>query len=87
MFKHLFKYWSNVTDTPYILSKINLWFYINIRIFKIKLYNYITYFIVGLNNLKFKKIKIYYDFYNFEFFFFKFSKFLFLFILLLFFFI
>ena len=76
MFKHLFKYWSNVTDTPYIMSKINLFCYINIRIFKIKLYNYITYFIVSLNNLKFKNIKIYYNFYNFEFLYFKFSKFL-----------
>jgi len=86
MFKHLFKYWSNVTDTPYILSKINLFFYINIRIFKIKLYNYITYFIVGLNNLKFKNIKIYYNFYNFEFLYFKFSKFLIVFVIFLFFF-
>lgn len=86
MFKHLFKYWSNVTDTPQIISKINLWFYINIRVFKIKLYNYITYFIVSLNNLKFKKIKIYYNFYNFEFLFFKFSKFLVIIVLFLFFF-
>ena len=75
MFKHLFNYWSNVTDTPYILSKLNLWFYINIRIFKIKLYTYITYFIVGLNNLKFKKIKIYYNFYDFEYFFLSLVKF------------
>ena len=87
MFKYLFKYWNNVTDTPYVISKLNLWFYINIRVFKIKLYTYIAYFIVGLNNLKFKKIQIYYNLYDFEFFFFKFIKFLLLSVFFLFFFI
>lgn len=87
MFKQLFKYWSNITDAPHNISKINLFLYINIRVFKIKLYNYITYFIVGLNNLKFKKIKIYYNFYNFEFLYHKFSKFLVILMVFLFFFI
>lgn len=66
MFKWLFYYWYNPTDTPYIVSKINLWSYINIRLFKIKLSNMITYFILGLNNLKIKRLKIFYKNLSYE---------------------
>jgi hypothetical protein len=58
MFKHLFKYWYNPTDTPNIESKLNVWFFLNIRVFKLKLSKYIYYFILNLKNLKIKKIKI-----------------------------
>ena len=77
MFKFLFKYWSNVTDTPYLVSKVNLWLYVNIRVFKVKLYSYITYFITGLENLKSKIVKISYNTTNFEFFFYSYLKFYF----------
>ncbi len=65
MFKYLFKYWYNVTDTPYIESKINLWSFINIRNFKNKLSKYIYYFILDIKNLKLKKIKIFYTDFKF----------------------
>ena len=63
-----------------------MWLYVNIRVFKVKLYSYITYFIVGLENLKSKNIKIYYNTTNYEFFFNSYLKFfiyLFLFLLFL----
>jgi len=82
LFKFLFKYWSNVTDSPYILSKVNTWLYINIRVYKVKLYNYITFFIVGLENLKSKNIKIYYNNTNYEIFFFNYVKFIFYFLVI-----
>lgn len=61
-------------DSPSILAKLNFWLYINIRIFKVKLSNYITYMISSLNNMKFKDIKIYYNIYDFEFIFYKFFQ-------------
>ena len=75
IFKSLFSYWNNTTDTPYIQSKINMFFYINIRIFKIKLNNYISFAITSLNSLKYKQIKIYYNLFNFEYLYFKFISF------------
>jgi len=66
MFKWLFSYWINPTDTPYIMSKINVWSFINIRTFKVKISSIITYMILGLNNLKFKYIQIYYKNISFE---------------------
>lgn len=78
----MFKYWNNVTDSPYITSKINMWLYLNIRVFKVKLYSYITYFIVGLENLKSKNIKIYYNTFSFELFFTTYVKFFFYFLFL-----
>jgi hypothetical protein len=50
-----------------------MFFYINIRVFKIKLNNYISYAITSLNSLKYKQVKIYYNLFNFEF---LYSKFL-----------
>lgn len=66
MFKWLFTYWLNPTDTPYIVSKLNMWSFVNIRTFKIKISNMITYMILGLNNLKFKYIQVYYKNLSFE---------------------
>lgn len=66
MFKWLFAYWLNPTDTPYILSKLNMWSFVNIRTFKVKISNMITYMILSLNNLKFKYIAIYYKNLSFE---------------------
>lgn len=66
MFKWLFYYWFNPTDTPSIISKINLWSYVNIRIFKIKATNTMVYYILGLNNLYLKKLKIFYKNLSFD---------------------
>lgn len=71
MFKWLFYYWLNPTDTPSIESKLNLWAYINIRIFKIKVTSQIVYYILGLNNLYMKKLKIFYKNLSFELFYIK----------------
>jgi len=72
MFRSLFVYWNNITDSPFIQSKLNMFFYINMRIFKIKLNNYITFAITSLNSLKYKQIKIYYNLFSFEYLYFKF---------------
>lgn len=66
MFKWLFYYWFNPTDTPSIISRVNLWSYINIRIFKIKATNTMVYYILGLNNLYLKKLKIFYKNLSFD---------------------
>ena len=71
MFKWLFYYWLNPTDTPSIESKLNLWSYINITIFKIKVTSQIVYYILGLNNLYMKKLKIFYKNLSFELFYIK----------------
>jgi len=82
----LFSYWNNTTDTPSIQAKLNMFLYINIRIFKIKLNNYINFAITSLNTLKYKQIKIYYNLLNFEYLYNKFlTFFIFLYILYLFF--
>ena len=52
-----------------------MFFYINIRIFKIKLNSYISFAIASLNSLKYKQIKIYYSVLNFEYCFYKFLLF------------
>lgn len=84
VFRSIFSYWSNTTDTPSIQSKLNMFFYINIRIFKIKLNNYILFAINGLNTLKYKQIKIFYNLFNFEFLYYKFMiLFLFLYLLII----
>lgn len=66
MFKLLFGLNTNNCDTPSIISKINIWFFINIRIFKLKASNILSYFILSLNNLKIKKLNIYYKNLTFE---------------------
>jgi len=82
MFKWLFYYWLNPTDTPAIESKINLWSYINLRIFKIKVTNQIVYYILGLNNLYLKKLKIFYKNLSFELFYLKLLNYIFFFIII-----
>jgi len=52
-----------------------MFFFLNIRIFKIKLSNYISFAINSLNTLKYKNIKIYYNLFNFEYFYLKFITF------------
>lgn len=54
----MYKYWFNVTDTPSIIYKINIWTYINIRYFKFKFTRILTYFTLGLKSLKINEIKI-----------------------------
>ena len=49
-----------LTDTPSIVARINLWATVNIRVFKLKLNNALTYFISSLENLKIKEIKLLY---------------------------
>lgn len=71
MFKWLFYYWFNPTDTPAIISRLNLWAYINIRIFKMKATSTVVYYILGLNNLYLKKLKIFYKNISFELFYLK----------------
>lgn len=66
MFKWLFQYWYLSTDNPSHLFKSNLWFYINLRLLKVKLSNTIVYFILVLNNLTLKNLKIFYKTYLFE---------------------
>lgn len=60
MFRWLFLYWYNSTDTPSAIAKINLWSYINLRLFKARASSSIAYYILGLNNLELKKLKIFY---------------------------
>ena len=71
MFKWLFIFWKNNTDSIYIDSKINLWAYLNARQFKVKVSNYIYYFILNLNNLSIKALKIFYKNFSFELLYFK----------------
>ena len=58
MFNNLYKYWYNLTDTPSILFKLNIWTYINMRYFKFKFTRVLTYFTLGLKSLKVNEIKI-----------------------------
>ena len=62
MFKSLFTFYSNIVDTPFIQSKINIFFYINARVFKLKLNNFIIMSITGINNFKFKELKAFFYF-------------------------
>lgn len=68
MFKWLFLYWYNTTDSPSNVIKYNIWTYTNLRYFRNKTSSYILYFILSLNNLKFKKIKVFYKVLSFEYF-------------------
>jgi hypothetical protein len=58
LFNNLYKYWYNLTDTPSVIFKINIWTYINIRYFKFKFTRILTYFTLGLKSLKVNEIKI-----------------------------
>ena len=65
MLKFIFNSLNN-TLTPSILSKVNLFFFLNIQIFRNKFDTNILYFIHNMSNLKFKKIKIFSSQSNFE---------------------
>jgi len=83
MFKWIFYYWYNNFDTPSVIAKYNLWFFINLRITKIKMSNSIVFFLNNLNGLSFKTLKIFYKDLNYEYYYFKMFQFLFFFIFLL----
>jgi hypothetical protein len=85
MFKWIFYYWYNNFDTPAVLSKYNLWFFINLRILKLKMSNNIIFFLNSLNNLNFKVLKIFYKNVNYEYYYYKAFQFAFFFIIFLFF--
>ena len=68
MFNFLMKNFSTI-HTPSIFIKINVWFFLNVQLFKNRFNNYIIYFIEYMSNLNFKSIKIYYEKNNFEVFF------------------
>ncbi len=76
MFKWLFIYWYNVIDSPSNQIALNLWTYVNLRYFKTKVSSYILYFILSLNNLKFKKLKIFYKVLSFEYFYLRLINFI-----------
>lgn len=71
MFKYLFYHWYTSTDLPSVNAKVNIWSYVNIKIFKSKVQNQIVYFILGLNNLYLKELKIFYKNSSFEIFYFR----------------
>jgi len=58
LFNSIYKFWYNLTDTPSILFKLNIWTYVNIRYFKFKYTRVLTYFTLGLKSLKVNEIKI-----------------------------
>jgi len=74
----------NQTTTPSVMIRLNLWFFLNVQVFKNKFSSIITYFLENMSSLKFKKIKIYYYVYNFENFYFIFFKLLLILIILVF---
>ena len=77
MFKWLFIYWNNFLEMNYINFKLNFWSFINLKLFKIKITNILIYFILSLNNLYLKEIKVFYKNLTFEFFYFNFFFFFF----------
>lgn len=74
MFSNIYNIWNYYTDSNYVLSKINLFFYINIKYFKVKNLNFISFFINSLYSLKLKNIKIYKNSFKFESLYFIFLK-------------
>lgn len=72
MFRWLFLYWYNNTDVPSITAKVNLWSYINIRFFKVKVSASIVYYINSIKHINFREIKAFYKNISFEFFYIKF---------------
>jgi hypothetical protein len=66
MFKSLFLYWYNPTDTSNLMFKVNIWAYINILLFKLKIQNFIFFYILNNNGLAFKQLKILIKNWSFE---------------------
>ena len=81
----MFIYWNNTTDLPHIQAKVNAFFFINIRVFKVKLGSYINVAVNSLNSLKYKQIKVFYNILSFEHLYIKFIAFAVVIILFLFF--
>lgn len=75
-------YWKNNIDSVATDFKINVWAYTNAKMFKIKISAYITYFILSLNNLAVRSLKIFYKNSSFELIYLKLSYILVFFILL-----
>ena len=67
MFKNLFVYWTTSIDTPSILFKINIWSFVNLRLFKFKISYILNYFILGLSNLEIRTLRFFYKDFNFDF--------------------
>lgn len=74
-----------MNDTPSVLFKLNLWTFVNLRVFKFKFARNLFFFISGLNGLKLKSIMYNYRDWNFEHIFFKCFKFFFIFMIFIFF--
>lgn len=74
MFSNIYNIWNHYTDSNYILSKINLFYYINIKYFKVKNISFISFFINSLYSLKIKNVKIYKNSFKFETLYFIFLK-------------
>ena len=77
MFSYLFKN-LNILDLPFIYAKINLWFFLNVHVFKHKFSNHIMYFIEHMSSLKFKTLKVFYTKNNYELFYFYFLRYIFI---------
>jgi len=82
MFSYLFKN-LNIVDLPFIYAKVNLFFFLNVQVFKNKFSNHIMFFIENLSALKFKTLKVFYLKKSFESFFFIYLKYILLLITLL----
>lgn len=65
MFNSAYNYLASIVDTPFNNFKFNIFFFMNIRVFKLKLNNFIMYMILGINSLAFRKIKVFYHLDNF----------------------
>jgi hypothetical protein len=71
MFKQLYLYYKINLDTPSILFKLNLWAFVNIRFFKLKVSRSLIYMISIFDSLKSKKINIIYKDWTFEYIYFR----------------
>ncbi len=74
MFSNIYNIWNYYTESNYILSKLNLFYYINIKYFKVKNLSFISFFINSLYSLKLKYIRIYKNSFKFETLYFIFLK-------------
>ncbi len=66
-------FFYNSTDNPSIINKLNIWSFLNLKSFKIKMQNYIIFYINSFNGFYLKNLKIFFKSFSFEFFFFKIS--------------
>jgi kynureninase len=59
MLGNILKHIKNYVDNNYILGRLNVWAYVNIKFFKNKSLSYIIYFLNITESFKKKHIKIY----------------------------